>query len=128
MLFQPHLYSRTRYLAQELAAALAGADAVAVADVYPAREQPIPGVSGKLIVDELARVRPGLRLGWAPSLDDAVAVVASWARAGDTVLTLGAGDVERAAPLLLEAPSRIVALVPVASAIWLATVRCQISS
>jgi UDP-N-acetylmuramate--alanine ligase len=60
-------------------------------------------VSGKLIVDELARVRPGLRLGWAPSLDDAVAVVASWARAGDIVLTLGAGDVERAAPLLLEA-------------------------
>jgi UDP-N-acetylmuramate--alanine ligase len=102
-LFQPHLYSRTVHLAHDFAVALAGADAVCVTDVYPAREDPIPGVSGKLIVDELARVRPGLRLGWAPSLDDAVAVVASWARAGDTVLTLGAGDVERAAPLLLEA-------------------------
>jgi UDP-N-acetylmuramate--alanine ligase len=102
-LFQPHLYSRTVHLAHDFAVALAGADAVCVTDVYPAREDPIPGVSGKLIVDELARVRPGLRLGWAPSLDDAVAVVASWARAGDIVLTLGAGDVERAAPLLLEA-------------------------
>jgi UDP-N-acetylmuramate--alanine ligase len=102
-LFQPHLYSRTVHLAHDFAVALAGADAVCVTGVYPAREDPIPGVSGKLIVDELARVRPGLRLGWAPSLDDAVAVVASWARAGDTVLTLGAGDVERAAPLLLEA-------------------------
>jgi UDP-N-acetylmuramate--alanine ligase len=102
-LFQPHLYSRTVHLAHDFAVALAGADAVCVTDVYPAREDPLPGVSGKLIVDELARVRPGLRLGWAPSLDDAVAVVASWARAGDIVLTLGAGDVERAAPLLLEA-------------------------
>ena len=102
-LFQPHLYSRTVHLAHDFAVALAGADAVCVTDVYPAREDPIPGVSGKLIVDELARVRPGLRLGWAPSLDEAVAVVGSWARAGDTVLTLGAGDVERAAPLLLEA-------------------------
>jgi UDP-N-acetylmuramate--alanine ligase len=102
-LFQPHLYSRTVHLAHDFAVALAGADAVCVTDVYPAREDPLLGVSGKLIVDELARVRPGLRLGWAPSLDDAVAVVASWARAGDIVLTLGAGDVERAAPLLLEA-------------------------
>jgi UDP-N-acetylmuramate--alanine ligase len=102
-LFQPHLYSRTVHLAHDFAVALAGADAVCVTEIYPAREEPIDGVSGKLIVDELARVRPGLRVGWAPSLHDAVVVVASWAHAGDTVLTLGAGDVERAAPLLLEA-------------------------
>jgi len=44
-----------------------------------------------------------MRIGWGPSLDDAVAIVSSWARPGDTVLTLGAGDVERAGPLLLEA-------------------------
>jgi UDP-N-acetylmuramate--alanine ligase len=102
-LFQPHLYSRTQYLAHGFAEALAGADAVCVTEIYPAREEPVPGVTGRLIVGELARVRPGMRIGWAPSLDDAASLVAGWARPGDTVLTLGAGDVDRAAPLILEA-------------------------
>ncbi|MHB8468878.1 MAG: glutamate ligase domain-containing protein [Gaiellaceae bacterium] len=102
-LFQPHLYSRTAHLAYEFAASLAAADAVCVTEIYPAREQPLPGVSGRLIVDELARVRPGMRLAWAPRLADAARIVAGWARAGDTVLTLGAGDVDGAAPLLLRA-------------------------
>jgi UDP-N-acetylmuramate--alanine ligase len=99
-LFQPHLYSRTRYLAHEFAAALSTADAVCVTEIYPAREEPLPGVSGRLIVDELARVRPGMRIGWAPALEDAVHVVSGWRRPGDTILTLGAGDVDRAAELL----------------------------
>ena len=102
-LFQPHLYSRTLHLAHEFAVALAAADAVCITDVYPAREAPLPGVTGRLIVNELAQVRPGMRLAYAPSVEDGARVVAGWARAGDTVLTLGAGDVERAAPLLLEA-------------------------
>jgi UDP-N-acetylmuramate--alanine ligase len=102
-LFQPHLYSRTLHLAHGFAAALAGADAACVTEVYAAREQPLPGVSGRLIVDELARLRPGMPLGWAPELEDAARLVAGWARPGDTVLTLGAGDVDRAAPLILEA-------------------------
>jgi UDP-N-acetylmuramate--alanine ligase len=102
-LFQPHLYSRTVHLAHGFAQALAAADAVCVTEIYPAREEPLPGVSGRLIVDELARLRPGMRLGWAPALDDAAGLVAGWARSGDTVLTLGAGDVDRAAPLILEA-------------------------
>jgi UDP-N-acetylmuramate--alanine ligase len=102
-LFQPHLYSRTLHLAHEFAVALAAADAVCITDIYPAREAPVPGVTGHLIVTELARVRPGMRIGWTPALDDAVALVAAWARGGDTIVTLGAGDVERAAPLLLEA-------------------------
>ncbi len=67
-LFQPHLYSRTLYLAQEFAVALATADAVCVTGIYPAREEPLPGVSGRLIVEELARIRPGMLLGWAPVL------------------------------------------------------------
>jgi len=102
-LFQPHLYSRTRHLAHEFATALAGADAVCVTEIYAAREEPVPGVSGRLIVDELAGLRPGMRIGWTPELDDGAALVASWARDGDTVLTLGAGDIDRAAPLILEA-------------------------
>ena len=102
-LFQPHLYSRTLHLAHGFAEALAAADAACVSEIYAAREAPVPGVSGRLIVEELAALRPGMRIGWAPELEDAAALVAGWARPGDTVLTLGAGDVDRAAPLILEA-------------------------
>jgi UDP-N-acetylmuramate--alanine ligase len=103
VLFQPHLYSRTLNLVHGFAEALAHADAACVTEIYPAREEPLPGVSARLIVDELSRVRPGMRIGWAPALEDAARIVAGWARSGDTVLTLGAGDVDRAAPLILEA-------------------------
>ena len=102
-LFQPHLYSRTLHLVHGFAEALAAADAVCVTEIYPAREEPLAGVTGRLIVEELAQFRPGMRIGWAPSLDDAAVIVAGWARSGDTVLTLGAGDVDRAASLILEA-------------------------
>ena len=102
-LFQPHLYSRTRHLAQEFGAALASADVVAVTDVYRAREQPVEGVTGKLVVDALAETRPGMELGWTPAVEDGVRFLARRARTGDRVLTLGAGDVDRAADLILEA-------------------------
>jgi UDP-N-acetylmuramate--alanine ligase len=102
VLFQPHLYTRTRHLARELAAALSSADAVAVADVYPAREEPVPGVNGKLVVDALAELRPGMPLAWTPAAADGARFLARRARRGDRVLTVGAGDVDRAAPLLLE--------------------------
>jgi UDP-N-acetylmuramate--alanine ligase len=101
-LFQPHLYSRTLHLTDELAAALARADIACVAEIYPAREEPIPGVSGKLVVDRLSELRPGMRVGWAPALPDAAALIASLARAGDLVLTVGAGDVDSALPLIEE--------------------------
>jgi UDP-N-acetylmuramate--alanine ligase len=100
VLFQPHLYSRTRHLAEELGAALSTADAACVTEIYPAREQPVAGVTGKLVVDAL---RPGLRSGWVESVEQGVRLVASWARPGDLVLTVGAGDVDRAGKLLLEA-------------------------
>jgi UDP-N-acetylmuramate--alanine ligase len=104
VLFQPHLYSRTRHLARELARALALADVVAVADVYPAREEPVTGVTGKLIVDALAEVRPGMPLAWTPTIEDGAAFLAAQLQAGDRVVTLGAGDVDRAATSLLEVP------------------------
>jgi UDP-N-acetylmuramate--alanine ligase len=102
-LFQPHLYSRTRHLAREFGAALASADVVAVTDVYRAREQPVEGVTGKLVVDALAETRPGMELGWTPAVEDGVRFLARRARTGDRVLTLGAGDVDRAVALILEA-------------------------
>ena len=100
--FQPHLYSRTRHLAWELAAALAAADDAVVCDVYPAREKPLPGVTGKLVAERLSELRPGLPVGWAPRLEDAAALAAGRARGGDIVLTIGAGDVDRAGPMILE--------------------------
>ena len=100
MLFQPHLYSRTRHLAHEFGDALSAADAVCVTEIYQAREEPVDGVSGKLVLDAL---RPGLRAGWAPTVEEGVRIVGSWARTGDIVLTLGAGDVDRAGRQLLEA-------------------------
>jgi UDP-N-acetylmuramate--alanine ligase len=102
VLFQPHLFSRTRHVAEGLGRELAAADMVAVTDVYPAREQPVEGVSGKLVVDALSAARPGFAPGWTPRLEDGARFVARRARAGDLVLTVGAGDVDRAARLILE--------------------------
>jgi len=103
VLFQPHLYSRTLHLAHEFGRALAGADAVAVADVYPAREQPLEGVTGKLVVDAVADARPGMRVGWTPEVAAGAGWLARLARPGDVVLTVGAGNVDDAVPVLLEA-------------------------
>jgi UDP-N-acetylmuramate--alanine ligase len=101
-LFQPHLYSRTRHLANELAHALAAADVVAVTDVYRAREEPLEGVTGKLVVDALADLRPGMLVAWTPSVEQGTRFLAGVVRSGDRVVTIGAGDVDRAAEDLLE--------------------------
>ena len=101
VLFQPHLYSRTQHLASELGRELTAADVVAVADVYPAREEPLEGVTGKLVVDALSDARPGLAPGWTAKVEDGARFLARRARPGDLVLTVGAGDVDRAARLIL---------------------------
>jgi UDP-N-acetylmuramate--alanine ligase len=103
VVFRPLRYSRTRYMARELGAALALADAVAVADVYGANEPELDGVTGKLVVDALAELRPGMPIAWTPALRDAVVFVARRAQPGDIVLAQGADDVAEAAPLVLEA-------------------------
>jgi len=102
VLFQPHLYTRTLHLAREFGRALAGADAVAVADVYAAREEPLDGVTGKLVVDALSDARPGMRIAWTPQVAAGARWLAGLARPGDVVLTVGAGDVDTAVPVLLE--------------------------
>jgi UDP-N-acetylmuramate--alanine ligase len=99
-LFQPHLFSRTRYLANGLGGALAEADDVVVTDVYAAREAPVAGVTGKLVVDALSD--RGRLAAWMPSVDEGIAYLARRAEAGDVVLVLGAGDVDRAPALLRE--------------------------
>ncbi len=95
--FQPHLYSRTRIFAAEFGAALGLADEVVVLDVYAAREDPEPGVTGKLVADAV----PGGTARYVESLADAPRVVASIAAPGDLVLTMGAGDITLLGPLVL---------------------------
>lgn len=138
VVFQPHLYTRTRDFAAELAAALAPADVIIVMDVYAAREDPMPGVSGALITDQLLAgsgqeatgggVRPVLEaartpeiqpadvrppespmpdvpkptfVGYVPSWSEVAPLVVQIARAGDLVLTAGAGDVTMIGPEVL---------------------------
>ncbi len=99
--FQPHLFSRTRYLQREFGQALTLADEAIVTDIFPAREEPEPGVTGKLIVDAYLAERPGGPVSYLPRIPDVVDYLATRVRPGDLVLTLGAGDVFRAGELLL---------------------------
>ena len=98
VLFQPHLYSRTRHLAAELAEALAAADDVTVTDVYAAREETVEGVSGKLVVDALSDL--GVLAAYTPTVEQGAERLARRARPGDVLLVVGAGDVDRAVGLL----------------------------
>ncbi len=99
--FQPHLFSRTRYLQREFGRALTLADQAIVTDIFPAREEPEPGITGKLVVDAYLSERPGGPVAYMPRLGDVVRHLAPRVRDGDLVLTLGAGDVFRAGEMLL---------------------------
>ena len=107
VVFQPHLYSRTRDFAAELATALSPADVVIVMDVYAAREDPLPGVTGALIADRLLdafqrhpyEVERFVR--FVPSWSDVAPLVAQLAEPGDLVVTVGAGDVTMIGPEIL---------------------------
>jgi UDP-N-acetylmuramate--alanine ligase len=97
--FQPHLFSRTRIFASQFGAALGLADEVFVLDVYAAREDPEPGVTGELV----ARTVPGGRAVFLPDAAAVPGAVADTARQGDLILTMGAGDVTAQGPLIVAA-------------------------
>jgi UDP-N-acetylmuramate--alanine ligase len=97
--FQPHRYSRTAALGRELGEALAAADLVVVTDVYPAGEAPVPGVTGGLVAEGARRA--GVQTHLVPAAGDLPRFLAEHARAGDLVLTLGAGDITSVGPVLL---------------------------
>jgi UDP-N-acetylmuramate--alanine ligase len=101
-IFQPHLYSRTRIFAGEFGAALGLADQAVVLDVYAAREDPEPGVTGRLVADAV----PGGRALFLPDRTQVAPLIARIAEPGDVVLTIGAGDVTALGPQLLEAVGR----------------------
>jgi UDP-N-acetylmuramate--alanine ligase len=98
--FQPHLYSRTRDFAKEFGESLAAADAVYLTEIYPAREQPIEGVTATLVADAIAAA--GGRLAWRGERAGLADALAFGVRQGDVVLTIGAGDVTKTGPELLQ--------------------------
>jgi UDP-N-acetylmuramate--alanine ligase len=99
--FQPHLYSRTMHFAADFGAALGAADLVVVMDVYAAREDPVPGVTGMLVAEAVPL--PAAAVRYEPSWSSVPAVVAALVRPGDLVLTIGAGDVTMLGPEILAA-------------------------
>ncbi|MFC7842743.1 UDP-N-acetylmuramate--L-alanine ligase [Streptomyces sp. NPDC057382] len=100
VVFQPHLFSRTQELGTEMGQSLALADASVVLDIYPAREDPIPGVTSELII-EAARAA-GADVTPVHDKAEVPSVVAGMAKPGDLVLTMGAGDVTDLGPLILD--------------------------
>jgi UDP-N-acetylmuramate--alanine ligase len=100
VVFQPHLFSRTRFFAAEFGTALGLADEVVVMDVYAAREDPEPGVTGALVA--AAVPLPPARIVFEPSWSAVAGHLADRARPGDVVLTCGAGDVTMIGPEVLE--------------------------
>ncbi len=99
--FQPHLVSRTRIFGAEMGAALGAADEVVVLDVYVAREDPDPSVTGAVVA--AAVPLPAERVAFVADRSEALAVLLDRVRPGDVVLTLGAGDVTALAPQLVAA-------------------------
>jgi UDP-N-acetylmuramate--alanine ligase len=91
--FQPHRYTRTRAMWRALGESLGGADLAVFTDVYGAGEVPIPGITGKLLVEALAELCPGKRIVYLPKRSEVARFLAREVRTGDLVLTLGAGDI-----------------------------------
>lgn len=100
VVFQPHLYSRTQELGTEMGQALALADASLVLDVYPAREDPIPGITSELVIEAAKAAGADVTAVHDPAR--VPAAVAGMAKPGDLVLTMGAGDVTDLGPRILD--------------------------
>jgi UDP-N-acetylmuramate--alanine ligase len=99
--FQPHRYSRTAALATGFGASFEDADRVVVTDVYGAGEQPVPGVTGKLVSDAVCTHIPGRPVAYLPHRADLIEYLTASTRSGDVVLTLGAGDITNVGEELL---------------------------
>ena len=97
--FQPHLFSRTRDFAADFGMALAKADQLFLADIYPARERPIVGVTSQLIAE--SSTMAGRRPVWMGARPELAQALAEFVKDGDVVLTVGAGDITKTGPELL---------------------------
>jgi UDP-N-acetylmuramate--alanine ligase len=110
-IFQPHLYSRTKALADRFGSALSAADEIGVLDVYPAREQPVgplAGVSGLAVARAAADRAGGRPVWWLVDAERAERAMAPRLRDGDLLVTIGAGDVFRVGEALVDGPQSAV--------------------
>jgi UDP-N-acetylmuramate--alanine ligase len=103
VLFQPHRYSRTEAFITEFGEAFGDADKIVLMDVYSAGEAPIPGVSGKTVLDAVLKAHPRAQASYLPHRADIVSYLTARTRPGDLVFTMGAGDVTAIGPELLGA-------------------------
>jgi len=103
-IFQPHLYSRTRDFMDDFARAFADADEVVFTEIYPAREEPIPGVTGEELARRAAVVRPDRPTHYVPTLPEVTDFVRHRYRQGWAVIVMGAGDVRKVAEALVKEP------------------------
>jgi UDP-N-acetylmuramate--alanine ligase len=96
--FQPHLFSRTRDFADAFGQALAKADSVFLAEIYPAREKPIAGITSDLVAAAIERA--GRKVDWQGPRRDLASALCAFSRDGDVIITVGAGDITRTGPEL----------------------------
>ena len=101
-IFQPHRYSRTAALAAAFGPSFMDADRIVLMDVYGAGEQPVPGVSGKVLADSVTESLPGRPVAYFPHRAELIGYLVGSARPGDLILTLGAGDVTTVGEELLQ--------------------------
>lgn len=101
-LFQPHTYTRTVALFDEFAESFEEADKIIMAEIYAAREKNIHKISSKELVNEIKRVHPGKEIYYFADFDEMASFVINNAESGDLVITMGAGDIYKAAEIILE--------------------------
>ena len=103
VMFQPHLFSRTQLLMEEFAGSFGPADRVIIADIYPAREAPIPGVTAEKLAARIEALEPGKDVHYVGPKEAAVPALLEWLQPGDVVFSMGAGDIRQSGEKLLEA-------------------------
>jgi UDP-N-acetylmuramate--alanine ligase len=91
--FQPNRYNRMAEMWRDYAGAFAAADVVVLTDIYASGTEPIPGVTGKLVVNAVLDADPNARVVWLPRRDDLIAFLAREVRSGDVCISMGCGDV-----------------------------------
>ncbi len=104
--FQPNRFNRIAEMWHEYHSAFVDADVVVLTEIFPSGTTPIPGVTGKLIVNAVTAAHPEQRVVWLPRRDDLVAFVAAEARAGDVVISMGCGDIATFPAEVLDARRR----------------------
>jgi UDP-N-acetylmuramate--alanine ligase len=106
--FQPNRYNRMSVMSPEYADAFIDADVAVITDIYPSGQAPIPGVTGKLVVDAVCDAHPEQRVVWLPERADLVAFLVGELRSGDVCISMGCGDVAELPDEVLDGLARRV--------------------